>query len=189
MAVQDIAQTVPRELLATERVLQASIVTVLSTAVVGVALGSAAFSGVPSGGQTLALEGTPGEVLVQIVVRNLSAALFMFSGYLTFGSTTLLGLTLTSIYVGATGAAMIRSGLDQINTAAVLYVPFEFGGLLMVAVAGVLPLVSLAYRWLGSAPVPAQWSTRRSLGFASAGAALILLGALIETVVIVAVGW
>jgi hypothetical protein len=153
----------------------------------GTIIGGLAFSEVSDeGGEILVLDGTSGEVLVQILARNLSAALLLFSGYATLGVTTVIGLSLISIYVGSSGQAILTStGVDGLNPAVWAYVSMEFGGLLVVGVAGLVPLAATLLRWLGDRPVPRGYATRRSLRLLVLGVTLIVAGAMTETLVIV----
>lgn len=159
----------------------------ITIVVLGAVAGSMAFSEVPAGDDELfALDGTSGQVLVQILSRNLSAALLLFSGYVTMGLTTVLALTLISMYVGSSGhAIMSHAGSTGIDPLAWVYIALEFSGLLIVATAGLIPLCATLLRWLGDRAVPRGFATGRSLRLLAVGLCLILAGALVETLVIV----
>lgn len=178
--------THPDERLVTATAVAAAVVIV----VLGATIGSLAFSEVSDeGGELFTLDGTSEEVLVQILARNLSAALLLFSGYVTFGLTTVLGLTMISLYVGSSGQAILsRAGAGGIDPLAWAYIASEFGGLLVVGVAGLVPLCATLLRWLGDRSVPRGFATGRSLRLLALGVALIVTGAAVETLVIAATG-
>ncbi len=99
-------------------------------------------------GEILGLAGT-------ILVRNGSIMLMLFSGVVTAGVSTAVGLTLLALYVGATlGAAAGNVGLAPALGSILSYAPLEFMAFLIAAVAGMLPMATagLFRRDAGSGP-------------------------------------
>lgn len=127
----------------------------------------------------------------EIFSRNMSAALLLFSGVVTGGLSTLIGLILTSVYVGATfGIAANSVGLAQAAGSIVLYAPLEFLGLIIVATAGFWPaqraLGHIFSRGRAGVNVLAVYvhSLKDSLKILAVGSAVILLAAAAESLVI-----
>ncbi|MDV3220869.1 hypothetical protein [Intrasporangium sp.] len=154
-----------------------------------VAIGVTAFQSTgPVGGDVFRLEGTSVEVCLQILGRNLGAGLLLFSGFVTAGTTTLMGLVFIGTWVGAGSAAVSAEvGLSGVSPLVVLYLPLEFGGLLLASGAGLLPLVRFIAREFAQGP-PRRHDSRpshaTSLRLGALGGALIGVGAVVETLVI-----
>ena len=153
-----------------------------------VAIGSAAFTvEEPTAGGIFRLEGSSGEVFVQILGRNVSAALLLFSGFVLFGATTVMGLMFIGTWVGAGFQAMSsETGLSNLSPLVLLYLPFEFVGLLAAGAAGLIPLVAFLRRSFARDDAvidrrPGHGPALKLLGVASL---LIVAGALLETFVI-----
>jgi uncharacterized membrane protein SpoIIM required for sporulation len=129
-----------------------------------------------------------GTDFVQILARNIGAALVLYSGVVTLGLTTLIGSGILALYIGAT----LSLGLNSVGGAALFadviwYVPFEFLGLAMAATAGFQPAAGLAGRLVKNEPVTMASfidSIARSLGTLLIAVALIVLGAAVEAVLI-----
>jgi uncharacterized membrane protein SpoIIM required for sporulation len=152
-----------------------------------VVIGSRSFDvPVDESGPVFRLEGSAPEILLQILARNLSAALLLFSGYVTLGVTSVLALGLISIFVGASGTAMLSAGAaSTIGPWVVMYIAIEFTGLLVAGVAGLLPLAVFLARSFGTPDIAPGRSTRHSLRLLALAVTLIIASAVIETVVIV----
>lgn len=126
---------------------------------------------------------------LQILGRNIGAALVLYSGVATLGLTTLLGAGILALYVGATVSLGVHSvGTADLVADVIWYVPFEFFGLVMAATAGFQPAAGLARRLLTKNEPPTLRSfiddMARSLGTLLIAIVLIVLGAVIEAVVI-----
>ena len=130
-----------------------------------------------------------GKDFVQILTRNVGAALVLYSGIATLGLTTLVGAGILALYVGATVSLGVHSvGGGNLLADVIWYVPFEFLGLVMAATAGFQPTAGLVQR-LAFKREPATVAsfiqdTARSLGTLLIALALIVLGAAIEAIVI-----
>lgn len=130
-----------------------------------------------------------GSDFLQILGRNLGAALVLYSGVVTLGLTTVIGSGVLALYVGAT----MSLGLHSVGGSALLgdviwYVPFEFLGLVMAATAGLQPTAALASRLMLKKDRITVASfiqdIARSLGTLLIAIALIVLGAAIEVILI-----
>lgn len=120
----------------------------------------------------------------EIIVRNGSAALLLYSGVVTLGVSTLGVLTMTSVYVGATmSVGVTNSGVAGLIGDTGLYIPFEFSGMLLGAAAGLYPFVRAlssdrtANRGFGASYLDSLAGSLRLLGVALG---LVLVGAAIE---------
>lgn len=130
-----------------------------------------------------------GKDFLQILGRNVGAALVLYSGVATLGLTTLVGAGILALYVGATLSLAVHSvGGAGLVADVIWYVPFEFFGLVMAATAGFQPTAGLARRLVfKTEPVTVRSfieDMARSLGTLFIGLALIVLGAVIEAVLI-----
>ncbi|MEZ2389913.1 hypothetical protein AB6813_10255 [bacterium RCC_150] len=126
---------------------------------------------------------------LHILGRNVGAALVLYSGVVTFGLTTLITAGILALYIGATVSLGVNSvGGTNLLADVVWYVPFEFLGLVLAATAGFQPTAALAHRLvLKSEPVTISsfiQDLARSLATFAAAMALILLGAIIESILI-----
>ncbi|GAA3318019.1 hypothetical protein GCM10017710_34470 [Arthrobacter ramosus] len=126
---------------------------------------------------------------LQILGRNVGAALLLYSGVATLGLTTLLGAGILALYVGATVSLGVHSvGGTGLVADVIWYVPFEFFGLVMAATAGFQPAAGLTRRLLmKNEPATVRSfidDMARSLGTLLIAIALIVLGAAIEAIVI-----
>ncbi|WP_144662416.1 hypothetical protein [Paenarthrobacter nicotinovorans] len=125
---------------------------------------------------------------VQILARNVGAALFLFSGVVTLGATTLIGSAVLALYVGATVSLGTHSvGQGQLLTDVIWYVPFEFLGLILAATAGLQPVAGMAAGFIRHSPVSLSTfviNVARSLGTMALALLLIVVGAAIEAIVI-----
>ena len=78
--------------------------------------------------------------LGQILLRNVGAALVLYSGVVTLGLTTLIAGGILALYVGATVSLGVHSvGVAQLLADVIWYAPLEFGGLVLAATAGLQP--------------------------------------------------
>lgn len=134
--------------------------------------------------------------LAFILARNLSAGALLYSGAVSAGATSLLTSALVAAYVGATfKVGVTASGLLDLLRATGLYLPLEFGGCFVAAVAGVYP----AARATLSSILPTErtayesptWlanyvgSIQISLALLAIAAVLIFAGAVVEASLIV----
>lgn len=140
-------------------------------------------------GDVFALNGSPVEIAWQIFVRNATAALLLFSGYALAGTTTVMGLVFVGTWVGAGSAAVaIETGLGNISPLVALYLPLEFTGLVLASAGGLVPVVRFAGRAFsdGDRPRPRIAGHVLAARLGLTGLLLILLGAVVECLVIVA---
>lgn len=129
-----------------------------------------------------------GTDFLQILGRNLGAALVLYSGVVTLGLTTLLGSGILALYIGATMSLGMNSAGSNLLGDVIWYVPFEFLGLVMAATAGFQPVAGLA-RSLALKDKPSTVSSfvddiARSLGTLLLAVALIVVGAAVEAILI-----
>lgn len=125
-------------------------------------------------------------LLLGILLRNTAVALALFSGVLTVGIGSVLGIAFQGFVVGAsTGAAATEVGAASALGSVVGYAVIEIPALLLAAAAGMLPAVAAL---LPARDVPpAAPLSRYVAAFRPAlfvlGAALLLLvvGAAVET--------
>lgn len=129
-----------------------------------------------------------GADFLQILARNVGAALFLFSGVVTLGATTLIGSAVLALYVGATISLGVHSvGEGQLLTDVIWYVPFEFLGLVLAATSGFQPAAGLAMGVFRRRPVTLTTFVNdlaRSLETMVIALVLIIVGAAIEAIVI-----
>ncbi len=125
-----------------------------------------------------------------ILGQNLGAILFMFSGAVTFGLTTLVGLAMLSAYVGATMAVGIGNvGLARLVSDTGMYAPIEFLGCLVAAAAGLYPAFTVIGAVFADRERPQLLhsylnSLYGSLKIFALAAALIVSAAAIEAIVL-----
>ena len=123
---------------------------------------------------------------MQLLARNLSATLLLFSGYVLGGTTTILGLLFVGTWIGAgTHAVERETGLLDVSPSVLLYLPAEFLGLVLAGAAGLLPVVSFVWRtldrrWMAGG----QSSSSPALVLLGVATGLIALGAATEALVI-----
>nr|WP_255672818.1 stage II sporulation protein M [Glycomyces amatae] len=126
-----------------------------------------------------------------IVGQNLGAAMLLYSGVVTLGVSSLLGLGMTSAYVGATMAVAVgNAGWGEVLGTAWVYAPIEFGGCVVAAAAGLYPVLSVIGRVFAAEERLALFGTYvrglvDSLKLLAVAVAMILLAGLIELIVIV----
>lgn len=129
--------------------------------------------------------------LAGIVGQNLGAAMLLYSGVVTLGISSLLGLGMTSAFVGATMAVAVdNSGWGEVAGTAWAYAPIEFGGCVVAAAAGLYPVLSVIRKVFAAEERLALFSTYvrglvDSLKLLALAVAMILLAGLVELVVIV----
>lgn len=148
------------------------------------------YGSIDAGWATESLPSDPGNQpalgLAAIASRNLAASALLYSGVVTGGFSTVVGLALTTLYVGATmSVGVTNSGGGALASQVLLYVPLEFGGLLIAAIAGLYPLsCSLVdRRGTGSLAAYAR-GMRGSLVLLAGGCLLVLTGAVVEALLI-----
>ncbi len=119
-----------------------------------------------------------------IVAANVPAVLLLFSGVVTAGLASVVGVLLISGYVGATlAAAAANVGLARAVGSIVAYAPIEFGALLIAAAAGLLP-VCAAYAAPSSARLAVYRDTLgQSLRMVLVAVVAVILGAFVESMV------
>ena len=127
-----------------------------------------------------------------IFLQNFSVVLFLFSGVLTLGLTSLVSLTMMSIYVGATlSVATTNGGVGAVLSDTGSYIGLEFLGMVLAATAGLCPVFALLGRALRAEP-DAELSSagayvaavRTSMATLGISTLLVLLAAAIEAAVI-----
>lgn len=140
-----------------------------------------------SGSDVLSIEGSFLVVLGTILAQNVGAALLAFSGAITFGVTTVASVFFTGAFVGATSEAVLGSiGTAQMLARTLPYLPFEMGGVLVIAGAGLLPLVILVRSQLLDRPRVSYFVALASgLRLLAVGGVLVTVGAVVEAALIV----
>lgn len=128
---------------------------------------------------------------LEIFTRNMGAGLLLFSGVLTGGLSTLIGLTLIAAYVGATlSVAANGVGFMEAAGSIIFYAPLEFAGLLIIATAGFWPgqraMREIFSPTLVKAGVFATYigSLKDSMKVLFAGSAVLFLAAIVESAII-----
>lgn len=160
----------------------------LAVAGLGTTTGYRTFHAVADGSGIVPVpDGSAWGVLGALLAQNLAAALLLFSGVVTGGLSTLLGLTFTSIWVGATfRAVQAELGTGTVLERVLPYVGFELLGVGLAAVAGLLPAVAFVRSHLTDAPRrPFATTVHASVRLLALATALVVVGAAIETAVIV----
>lgn len=135
--------------------------------------------------------GSPlGSDFLAILLQNLSVVLFLFSGVVTLGLTSVVSLALVSVYVGATFAVgTANGGLAAVLTTTGPYAGLEFLAVVLAGAAGLCPVLALLGRGLqrdacGPGLQTYVSAVRTSLATLVVSALLVLLAASIEAVVI-----
>jgi uncharacterized membrane protein SpoIIM required for sporulation len=125
-----------------------------------------------------------------ILLRNVSALMLLYSGALTVGVTSLLGLAAVAAYVGATMAVGVwNQGVWRLLVETGAYAPIEFAGLVVGGAAGLYPAVALAraiFVTPGSVALVGTYldALRTSLKIFAWAVALVLVAATVEGLVI-----
>ncbi|SDE21013.1 stage II sporulation protein M [Glycomyces harbinensis] len=136
-------------------------------------------------------DGGHDQSLAGIVGQNLGAAMLLYSGVVTLGISSLLGLGMTSAFVGATMAVAVdNAGWGEVIGTAWAYAPIEFGGCVVAAAAGLYPVLSVIGKVFAAEERLALLSTYArglvdSLKLLALAVAMILFAGLVELVVIV----
>jgi len=121
-----------------------------------------------------------------ILWRNLGAAMMLYSGVCTVGVSTVIGGLLLGGYVGATWAAAVSAvGAASAGGSIVWYAPLEMLGLVLAAVAGLMPVVAM----LGRPPTTPRLraysdALPTSLRMLAIAVAVLVAAAFLETLVI-----
>jgi uncharacterized membrane protein SpoIIM required for sporulation len=174
---------------ARRRTTASATVTALLLAGAGVAVGYGSFTATTPDPQAplFALDSTGAALFAEIAARNVGAALLLFSGVATLGATTVVGIVFVSAWIGAGFHALSdETGLRHLDPLVLTYLPLEFGGLLLAAVAGLLPLAETVRRFLSADPSGggAVRTVPAALRLLALAISCIVAGALVETLVI-----
>ena len=128
-------------------------------------------------------------LFLAILLRNTAVALGFYSGVLTAGLSSLIGIAFFGFLVGAsTAAAATEVGLAAALTSVVGYAVFEIPALLLAATAGLVPATVLLFPSRRAAevrPFPrylAQFPS--TLLLLAIALVLIVVGAGVETIII-----
>lgn len=131
-------------------------------------------------------------VVMFILAQNFATLAFLYSGVITAGLTSVIGLGMVAGFVGATfKVGVLASGLTPLLLETGLYLPLEFGACLVAGAAGLYPLVCAVSRALDGAPGTVKvlrayvGAATVSLAMLGVATALLLVGALVETLLIV----
>lgn len=130
-----------------------------------------------------------GSSLPQILLQNLSVVMFLYSGALTLGLTSIVSVAMLSAYVGATMAVGVGNvGMSSVLGDAGPYAALEFLGCLVAAAAGLCPLMAMLGRVFsearGGAVAAYVGALRTSLATLAVGTALVVVAAAIEATLI-----
>lgn len=128
-------------------------------------------------------------LLISILLRNAAFIFYLFSGTLTCGITSVIGVTLLGLYMGSTTAAAATSvGLGTALGSVAGYGIFETVAYIFAAAAGILPFVfakSRSREYVGETRVSRYIKGINSgLWLLTIALLLILLGAIAETIII-----
>lgn len=148
----------------------------------GRSAGGGGFLGAPLGSAD-----TP--LFLAIAARNAFAALGLFSGVVTFGVGSVVGVIFQGCIVGAsTAAASTEVGLPSAAGSVIGYAIFELPALVLAASAGLVPLATVLLAPVEAAGLSASVrylrSLRPSLALLSISLVLIVIGASVETILI-----
>ncbi len=159
-------------------------ITVSYTTVAGRTAGGGGMLGAPLGD-----DGQP--LLIAILLRNGAVALGLFTGVVTGGLGSLLGIVLIGLLVGAsTAAAATEVGLAATIGSVAGYAIVELAGFVLAATAGLLPAARVVASGAGAQPrgVVARYTKGMPAALVALVAALVLIviGAVVETVIITA---
>ncbi|MCH1884193.1 stage II sporulation protein M [Agrococcus sp. ARC_14] len=125
---------------------------------------------------------------VAIAVRNLGAIAILAGGAATCGLLTVLAVAIVGIGVGWGGAAAVAAlGAAETVSRIAPYIVFELTGVALAAVAGLLPAVHALLAAMRRRPSPFRAYTDAlgtSLALGGIAAALIVVAALVEAIVI-----
>lgn len=130
---------------AVEKGLWVPFTTSLATFLLGLSIGFLSLSAVVDQVFLNSQQGSPGvsgqqPQFLEIFIRNMGAGLLLFSGVVTGGLSTLIGLILVAVYVGATFSVAVNGvGFMEAAGSIIFYAPLEFAGLLIIATAGFWP--------------------------------------------------
>jgi len=132
---------------------------------------------------TIASSPNLGFHLVHILMRNVPAATFLFSGLATAGLSSLVGIALIGSFAGATTAASGAAiGLASTLGSVAIYAPIEFAGFFLAGAAGILPTVRAALNQSLPQPSPYLSFHARYRGAFSVSLLLFLISLLILAV-------
>ncbi len=177
----------------------AGVSVVLAALALAVVVGAAAASGTALGERNaaaLALGDLDTGVLagdrdaVAIAARNLGAIALLASGAPLLGTLTAIGVAVLGLGLGLSGAAVVTAlGAAETLQRVAPYIAFELAGVLLATAAGILPTVHAlgAVARRGTAvPFPTAYADAMpgSLALALVAAALVVVAACIEAIVI-----
>lgn len=128
-------------------------------------------------------------LLISILLRNAAFIFYLFSGTLTCGITSVIGVTLLGLYMGSTTAAAATSvGIGAALGSVIVYGTLEIVAYIFAAAAGILPFVfakSRSREYVGETRVSRYIKGINSgLWLLTIALLLILLGAIAETIII-----
>lgn len=130
--------------------------------------------------------GSMQSTFVTILSANLGTAVFLYSGAVTFGLTTIVGLGMLSAFVGATMKTGVTiGGWGALAGDTAVYALLEFLGFIVVAASGLYPVIATMVSGQGerSEPVLRRYLTALtvSLRVFALGVSIIVVAAVIET--------
>lgn len=128
-------------------------------------------------------------LLISILLRNAAFIFYLFSGTLTCGITSVIGVTLLGLYMGSTTAAAATSvGIGAALGSIIVYGTLEIVAYIFAAAAGILPFLfakSRSREYVGETRVSRYIKGINSgLWLLTIALLLILLGAIAETIII-----
>ncbi|MGO3752687.1 hypothetical protein ACTXK0_14755 [Corynebacterium variabile] len=123
-----------------------------------------------------------------ILATNASTALFLYSGAITLGLTSIAATGLLGAFIGASMRTVVSNvGFHQMFSDGYYYMPFEFLGFILSATAGFLPIACFFVSMTTRRNVRKTFSSYAdslpwSLAILVVGITLISVGALSESI-------
>jgi uncharacterized membrane protein SpoIIM required for sporulation len=176
--------------LAGNRALLVALVASLTIFLTGAALGYSSIGRAWAERSLIGVPAGPRPGGLDILVQNISVLMLLYSGVLTLGLTSLLGMVMVAAFVGATMAVGVsNSGIRQLAVETAAYAPMEFAGLVVAAAAGLYPVIAMAGRVFADEARLELLGTylralRTSLKILACATGLIVVAAVVESVVL-----
>lgn len=124
------------------------------------------------------------ELFLLILAVNYSTMLFLYSGVVSLGLTTVVSLFLSGAFLGTSvKVATVHHGAWEVLTQTFLYTPWEIAGFIIAGAAGLYPSIRAVVA--KKAGLISGFSMLRSLLLLAVASVVLLIAAIIESVGIV----
>lgn len=129
------------------------------------------------------------ESLLMILSTNLGTAAFLYSGVATVGLTSVVGIGMVAVFVGATmKVGVVVGGWGGLASDVGIYAPVEFLGFVLIGAAGIFPIAATALPGRGAEHLGLRVRYLNGVGgslkFLGVGIGLVLAAAILEAGVI-----